>query len=306
MKPPMMLVHCTLILVSVLFGLSYVLTKEILAVVPAQAWVFYRMLCATLLLLPFALLSRQAWPQRKTWGWLALAATVGMFGNQILFTEGLDRTTPEHSAIINAAIPVLTIAIAVLVRQEQLRWSKVAAVVISMSGVLYLLEADQLLSQNDFTSDTLNGDLLTISNALSFSIFLVIMRHLGQSVQAMTATAFCFILSTTLIAGWSYPSWSWESLEPLLSGTTLAAALTVIIGGTVLNYLLNNWALQHVKSSQVVLYIYFQPLVAVAFAGILGYEAPGPRFWLAGALIAGGVLLESWAKRRRDRRLLAS
>src|SRR5690606_32546147 len=97
---------------------------------------------------------------------LAIASFFGVVLNQVLFTEGMALTTPEHSAVVNSCIPTWTLIVATIAGQEQLRTRKVLAILSALSGVLYLLGFDRILlgEVQGFGSDTLIGDLLTAGN----------------------------------------------------------------------------------------------------------------------------------------------
>ena len=94
-----------------------------------------------------------------------------------------------------------------------------------------------------------------------------------------------------------------QSLDATLHTDIWPYALFVIVGATVFTYLLNNWALGHVESSLVVLYIYLQPIVATTCEVVRGGPAPGPRFYVAAVLVCGGILLATSARRTQRPRL---
>lgn len=280
-RPPALLVHGVLLLVSCLYGVNYVATKRVLAEVPAPAWVFYRIALATTLMLPLAALLGAGWPQRSHYKHLALASALGIAINQVLFAEGMARTTPGRSAVINAAIPLLTLFFAVAARQERLMPRKLLAIFVALSGVVVLLKVD-----------TLTGDLLTLGNATCFSAFLVLMRRIGRDVEPLAATSLCFLFGGAWIALWSASSLDGPSWQALWGPTVWPWALHAIAGATVLTYLLNNWALRHTASSQVALYIYVQPVVATGLSMLLGLESPSLRFWAGAALVFTGIVIE--------------
>ena len=55
LSPAPVRVHLALLTVSLFFGANFVLTKELLATVPPAAWVAFRVLSASALLLPIAI-----------------------------------------------------------------------------------------------------------------------------------------------------------------------------------------------------------------------------------------------------------
>lgn len=288
-------VHAALLLVSILFGINYVATKRLVAAVPPAAWVFYRIAGGALLLGLLATLRRRGWPAPRLLGWLGIAGLLGVLLNQILFTEGMARTTPARSAVLNATIPVWTMLLAIAVRQERLRPRRLAAVALALAGVLVLLRADQGFPEG---GDTLLGDLLTLANVLCFASFLVLMRALRASADPVFAAAWFYVVATPLAFAWAGGDLSAADAGRLLAPGIWPWAAHAILGATVLTYLLNNWALRHTDSSRVALYIQVQPLVAAALSIALRLEQPRLRFWSALALVIAALAVETLPARR--------
>lgn len=301
-------VHVALITVSLLFGGSYVFTKRLLVAdppVPAGAWVLFRILAATAILVPLALALRRrrppSEPRRRVWPWLVVASFFGVGLNQVLFTEGMARTTPEHSAVVNACIPTWTLLVAVLSGQERLGLRRIVAILVALTGVFWLLGVDRLLFGDGAPSDggrgaSLLGDLLTMANGIAFAIHLVLLRKLRRDVDPWTATAIMFASGSLMISLWSAPQVTAASVDAVLTAPAVWYGLYVILFATVLTYLLNTWALQHAHSSQVALYINVQPIVAAALNSALGAPLPGHRFFMALALVAIGLWLQTSAR----------
>ena len=298
-------VHAALITVSLLFGANYVFTKRILAEVPPQSWVLFRIVAATMVMVPLALVlrPRRPLPPLRIWLWLLVAAFFGVVLNQILFTEGMARTTPEHSAVVNAAIPTWTLLVAVCAGQERLGLQRILAIVAALLGVLYLLGADQMLFGGGapvFVSGaSVLGDLLTMGNGIAFAIHLVMMRRLGREVDPWLATAVMFVAGSAMIGTWGGPHVEAAHGDAVLAAPTVWFAVYAVLFATVLTYLLNTWALRHAHSSQVALYINVQPLVAATLNAALGAPLPGHRFYVALVLVALGLWLQTRASRSR-------
>jgi drug/metabolite transporter (DMT)-like permease len=298
-------VHLALITVSVLFGVNYVFTKRILAEIPPQSWVLFRIAAATLVMVPLALAlrPRRPLPRGRLWLGLLVASFFGVVLNQILFTEGMARTTPEHSAVVNACIPTWTLLAAVCAGQERLGKLRVLAILCALGGVFYLLGVDEMLFGGGppvFASGaSVLGDLLTMGNGIAFAVHLVLMRRLGREIDPWLATAVMFVAATAMIGGWSGPQVEAAHVEAVLSAPTVWFALYVVLFATVLTYLLNTWALRHAHSSQVALYINVQPLVAATLSTAMGAPMPGHRFFVALVFVALGLWLQTRAARAR-------
>jgi drug/metabolite transporter (DMT)-like permease len=295
-SPSRPLVHAALIGVSVLFGINFVGMKIVLGEVPANAWAFVRIAAATAFLAPLAWFLRPSGRRPSGRILLALlpAAILGVGGNQLLFALGLHRTTPAHASVITACVPVLTLIAAVVAGQERLRWHKVASLALALTGVLILLEIDLGVPAD---GGTWVGDLLVLTNATTYAIYLVVMRRLGRSIDAPTATALCFGYSVVLVLPFAAPDLGASTAEALLRPGVLGWVVFAILGSTVTTYLLNNWALRHADSSLVALYIYTQPIVATALSTALGHDLPGGRFFLAAALVFAGLCVSTVRRR---------
>jgi drug/metabolite transporter (DMT)-like permease len=85
----------------------------------------------------------------------------------------------------------------------------------------------------------------------------------------------------------------------LRSGLTAVGAASVayvVIGGTAVPYLLNNWALARVHSSIVAVYVLLQPVVAASLGRIFLQEQFGPHTAVAAVLVVAGVVLSTWRR----------
>src|SRR4030095_7936614 len=120
---------------------------------------------ATAILVPLAWRLARSWPGLRLLPRLLLAALLGVVLNQVLFTEGLARTSPAHSAVINAGIPTWTMVIATLCGQERLSLRRGGAIALAPTGVGCLLKVAQIGATGAGLATTvLVGDLLTLGN----------------------------------------------------------------------------------------------------------------------------------------------
>ena len=72
----------------------------------------------------------------------------------------------------------------------------------------------------------------------------------------------------------------------------------IVIFPTAIAYLLQFWALSHVDSSVVALFIYLQPVIATTLAVLLLGDRPAPIVFAGGALIFTGVYLSLRERRK--------
>jgi drug/metabolite transporter (DMT)-like permease len=284
-------VHLALVLVALFFGFHYVGGKLLLAHLTPKTWALARAVSALAVLAVLATprLLRDRPPARRL---LAFAAPAffGVALNQVAFIEGLSRTIPPHSAVLNTGIPIFTLVIAAALGREPITRRRLAGILVAVAGVLFLLEVDRL----QFASEYLAGDLLTLLNALSFSFFLVMSRDLIRSVPALEGTLFLYLWGTLFIGLWAAPRFdapSLLSLPPLLIGV----AVIVVLGASIGAYFLNNWALARVESSLVALYVCLQPFLAALFSRLILGTPFAPRLFVSAAATIAGVLIATRA-----------
>lgn len=280
-------VGAALLAVQVFFGVHYFVAKLLVQMVPPRAWACVRITGAAALLMGWNLLFRRRHPaNRRDLGRLGLYALFGVVLNQVLFVEGLARTTPSHSAVINSLIPVLTLLFALLLGRERPTVGRVASLVVSFASVLLLLGVERFRLEDQLV----RGDLLTLANGASFSLFLVLSRDFLRRNDPLAATAWLLLLGAGGILAVGAGPLLQVDFTALPARFWLLAAYAVVFA-TVLAYFLNYYALRHVDSSMVALFIYLQPPIATTLSMLFLHERPAPRFWVAAAGIFLGLYL---------------
>jgi len=278
-------VHGSLILVQVFFGLHYLAAKVLLEEIPAPAWALIRVSCAAaLLLLVVRLTGRRLSAAPADLARLALYSVFGVVINQLFFAEGMSRTSPTHASILMTSIPLATLLFAVILRRETLSGWKSIAFVVGLAGVVLVVGP----AARDARTATTTGDLLILTNALSYSLFLVLSKGLMRRMDALAATALLLSFGALgmLIPGWS----TLRALDvSAVSPSTWALGAFIVIFPTAAAYLMTVWALARVESSVVALFIYLQPVIASGLSIALLGDRVSSREVLGAALVFASV-----------------
>ena len=279
-------VRMALITIQVLFGINYLASKIIVSEIGPAAWAALRTSTAFLVIAVIALTGRRQLPPGRDIALLAVAALFGVVLNQGFFLEGLSRTTVGRSALICSQIPTFVLLFSVLSRQEKLSLRKGLGFAAGMIGVLVLLEADRFQLNPQY----LTGDLLTLSNAASYGLYVVIGRRVMARNDPLMATAVVFFwgaLGMLFYGGDELLATDFSLLTPALFG----AMVYVIIGATVVTYFLNLWAVKRVVATRVAIFIFLQPLIAATLGVAFRGEEVTLRFGIAAGLILAALLL---------------
>ena len=284
-------VLASLIAVQVFFGFHYLAAKLVLAEMPPRAWAFSRIAAAAVVLWVICGVTRRPVPKDpKIWGLLALFSIFGVGINQLCFVEGLSRTTPTHSSLINTTIPVTTLAFAVLLGRERIRPRKVIAMLVALAGVLLVIRPWAA----SMPSGIQTGDLLTLVNATSFSFFLVISKRLMMRIDALAGTAILLAFGAIVIGILGVPALLDVEVAALSPRFWWLAAFIVLLP-TAAAYVINYWALAKVDSSLVAFFIFLQPAIAASLSWVLLGERPAALMFAGAALIFLGVGLSGRA-----------
>lgn len=283
-------VTAALVAVQLLFGLHYIVAKWILAELEPGAWALLRSLSAlAVLLLIWFVRDRgrlRGFPAPRRVAYLALCALFGVVLNQILFLEGLARTTASHAAMMNTQIPSFALLGALVLRQERLGPREALSFGLGLLGVLILLEVDRFR----LGADTLTGDLLCLGNAASYGLFIVLSRRVMAEEDSLAATALLFAFACLGIGLYGATGLAAAPLGQL-SGRALGGMAFAVLGATVLSYFLNIWALGRTRASHVALFIFLQPVVAALLGVIFLGENVSPRWLIALILVFMALFL---------------
>ena len=138
------------------------------------------------------------------------------------------------------------------------------------------------------------GNALLLLSGASYALYLVLTRSILARLDAIRVVSWTFLLAALTVLPLGLPSLS--AVHPSeISRTGWASVAYVVIGGTAVPYLLNNWALARVRSSIVAVYVLLQPVVAATLGLIFLHEQFGPHTALAAALVVAGVILSTGA-----------
>lgn len=287
-------VHLTLLLVQLAFGGFHVVAKAALASLSPLALAGLRVGIATPFLVWLAWRRDRVIPDLRDLPMLAFLGFLGVFGNQILFIEGLQLTTATNASILMTSLPVFAAATAVLLRIERLAPRRLAGILLSVAGALVLVNPLRFSADRDMAV----GNLMILGNALCYALFLVLQRPLLQRIPWRTLIAWSFLFGGGGVLLVSLPALA--ALRPAEVPASAWWGVAYIVAlATVFAYSANTWAVRRSSPALVAAYGTLQPLVAV----LLAASFLGERFgWIEGmgfALIVTGLWLVSATSRPR-------
>jgi len=210
------------------------------------------------------LLFRWEVPTKKDILRLAVCGVFGVAVNQLFFFNGLNLTSAINSSVIITTNPIWVLIIAAIVLKEKITARKGLGVTLGFIGAVVLI---YLGAQNKDAGTSVLGDLFILVNALSYAIYLVLVKPLMSRYRPLTVIAWVFLFGMCYVLpfGWSqFQEVEWSTLN----GVQFRSIAFVVLFATFGAYLLNVYALSKVSPSVVSSFIYLQPVTAVFFSWI--------------------------------------
>jgi drug/metabolite transporter (DMT)-like permease len=291
--PPPVEVHGALLIVQLLFASLGVAGKIALRELSPFALIAFRTPLAALVFL--GIRAAQPWERVAPRDLVALA-TQALFGiviNQLLFIQGLQRTTATNAVVIGTLIPVFTVGVALVLRHERATWHKLAGLAVAFAGAMTLVGAGRF----EAGGERLTGNLCIVGNSLVFAIYLVISRPILARYSTLTVVAWTFAFGA--IGVLPFGARDLIAQAPQLGWKTWTAALYIVALPTVSTYFLNGFALKRAPASLVAIYIYVQPFIGALLAAALLRERPTPATAVGGVLIGLGIWQVTLEARRQ-------
>lgn len=283
-------VHAALFLVALIYGSNYSIAKEVMPFyVGPFGLIVIRVVSAALF---FGIFSRMVVKEKivgRADNLRSIACGVtGIAINQLCFFGGLNLTVPINAALLMVISPVAVLLFSAILLRESVSFRKVSGIALACLGALLLINTSRSAS----APGNIFGDLLIVLNAVSFGMYLVLVKPLMQKYKAVTIVSRIFAVGAVIVVpfGWQ------QLLTPDYSSFPTSIWLAIVfmvLAVTILAYLLNTWALRYANPSLVGAYIYLQPVLAIVIATGFGKDVFTPQKGLYALLIFAGVYLVS-------------
>ncbi len=270
--------------IYVLWGATFLAIRIAVLEIPPFFSSGVRFLTAGALLYVFMRLRGQPSPSAKEWrsiATIALCMFVATYG--ALFWA--EQYVPSGiTAVIEATLPITTVALEVFVfRQQPFRWRTLAAVALGFSGVAWLL------IRNDQPFPGLPC-VVILAGGTAWSLGAVLTRSLPRPKSLPLAAGAQMMLGGAVLLALSQATGELHSFPHISLRAGLALSY-LIVAGSLLGFTAYVWLLARMPATQVASHAYVNPLVAVALGYFVAGEELTTRMVLASALVLASVLL---------------
>jgi drug/metabolite transporter (DMT)-like permease len=288
-------VYIKLFFSALFWGASAIAGKWLFAVLrPAQV-TFLRFSLAALILGGVVMLARrQAGPASLSEHIrLAVLGVVGVSLCYYFYFEGLYYSSAFNAGLIEATIPLVTLALSVLMKEEHLDGAQTTGFALAYVGVLIIVTRLDPAVIRAF--DYNRGDVLLLLGTLCFGLYNVLLRKFRFSFTSQNTKLFYIFLYGSLpLLGWMWLDAQSAPLNWTLDGQGWLALAVLALGASVLAYVFFNQGIQAIGASRASSFINLVPVITACLAFALLGERPDFSQLLGSAVILLGVSLSQY------------
>lgn len=285
--------HLAALAANLIYGANYSISKGVMPLyIKPAGFILLRVFISLLLFLLFLALfvkKEETKIERKDYFRFFLCGLFGVAVNQLLFFEGLARTSAINAALIISTNPVLVLLAASYILKDVITSRKILGIALGVAGAALLI-----LSENSVSSKhgSWHGDALIFINAASYAVFLVMAKPLMSKYSPYRVITWTFFFGFLLVipfGTYELSAVNWESFD---TGVWIAV-IYICFFSTFLAYLLNMYGLRQLSPAVLSFYIYLQPIFATLISLSISGESVTLMQVVSCAMIFGGVYLVS-------------
>lgn len=264
-----------LVLVTAIWGVTFVQIKDALELYPLFAFLAVRFAIAVVTLAPVAA-GRVRSLGRE--GVVAAACLGGLLAvGYGLQTAGLERTTVSAAGFVTGMYVVLTPVFGLLLFRTRAGAAVWAGVALAVAGLALLSGVE---------AGSASGDLLVLGGAAAYAVQIVLMERFAPRFDPL---AFTICEMAAAFVGFAAVAAALGQIELPRGWTVWGALLVTGVFASALGYLVQAWAQRRTSATRTALLFALEPV----FAGIFGYALAGDRLgwagWAGCAVILTGI-----------------
>jgi len=275
--------------VIVVWGLNFSVIKIALREMTPAGFNGVRLILTAVIFLAIMAVSGESFRVAK--GDLWKLALIGMAGNglyQVLFINGLSRTTASNTSFILAMSPVMVALLGVLLRIEKIHWTAWVGIFVSLAGLYLVIGAGH--DGFRFSGDGFRGDLMIFTGTILWSLYTVFSKGFLERLSPLKFASLTVIFGTLTYIPFSASALvriSWKQVSPAAwAGLCFSAVFSLVLG-----YLIWYSSVKRVGNARTAVYSNLTPLFTALFAYLFIGESLGLRKIIGGIIILAGVYL---------------
>lgn len=280
--------HLAVFIANLIYGANYSIAKTVTPLyIKPFGFIVLRTAVATIMFWLAGNFFPKEKIRRSDLGRFLGCALFGIAINQLMFFKGLSLTSPINAGLMMISNPIFVLMLSFAFFREKVTLLRVAGIALGISGCIILIMYGGRFSTA--VSSPL-GDLCILINALSYAVYLVLVKPIMDKYHPITIMKWTFLFGALMVLPFGFNEFNdieWSTFD----NNIWMATFFVVIMSTFFAYLFNTLGLITLSASVVSVYIYLQPLLAAGFALLLGKDSPNFLHLIAAFLIFSGVYL---------------
>ena len=279
--------YLVLLLPPLFWAGNFIVGRAFSAELGAITMSFYRWLLALCLLAPFAYSRvRQELPIiLNHLPILTVLALLSVASFNVLLYLGLRDTEATNALLINSSIPVWIVLFGVLFYNDSLTLRRGLGILVSLLGVSFLIFSGQ--SQGLTVNP---GDLWVMSSSIGWALYSLTLRKKPSDLSGLGFLAY-IVLFGVCFNGLLLAINPLDEAPLPMTLDTLCAVGYVAIFASLGAYVCWNYGVGQLGAQVAGQYIHLMPFYGVLLASLFLNESLSYHHWVAGGLIATGLIL---------------
>jgi drug/metabolite transporter (DMT)-like permease len=290
-------IHIALTVVVAMWGLVFVAIARLLPQVDAAQLVVIRFTLIALVFAAMIIALPERRPRLRGWRDVGLFLALGIVavpGAQLTIVNGQRYLSPPLVSLVVTTSPAFAAVIAAIWLGERIVSRQVVGVVVAFSGVAVVILAGS--GTSELSVDNPWGAALTVLSPLSWAVYTVMTKAMTGRFDPVGAIGLAMIFGTLSMLP-LYPHAIAGIDDITATGWVWMAYL--VVGGTVVPYLVWWWALGRLSAATTTAYMYGIPFAALIWSWLILGIIPSAVALLGGAVIIVGVAMIQYARRDR-------
>jgi drug/metabolite transporter (DMT)-like permease len=278
-----------LILLSLIWGSSFILMKEGLVAFTSDEVAALRITIAFIALLPFMMKHYKNVNFKKDWKGLVIMGTFGNLIPAFLFTAAETQISSSLTGMLNALTPLFTILIGVLVFKTKIQRFQIVGVAIGLIGAVCLMG----FSEGGGETKNIIYALLVVAATLCYAISVNGIKKYLSHVNSVAASVWAFTIVGPIAFVYLYLGTDFQTHFMKHPGSEAALgyiSILACVGTAIAVILFNNL----IRMSNIVFAsscTYLIPVVAIGWGLLDGETVTIVQFFSMGIVILGVWLI---------------
>ena len=284
------------VLATLIWSGNFIVARGVIKDIQPVTLAFYRWLCATVIILPFAwkyFTAEAGIIKERIWFFVLAAATgVSMF-NTFVYIAGHHSTAINMVILCTCSSPIMSVILSRIFLKEKIPPLRIAGMIVCVIGVLLLLSKGHL--ENLLSFRFTKGDWWILAAALSFAVYNTSVKKRPKSMHPVSFLFIIFLIGTIVLL----PFYLWELKNEGGFAITVGNISTIIylgLGASVICFYIWNKAIVALGAGRTALFGNLIPVFSSIEAVFLLNEKITSIHIISFILVVAGLLIANLKK----------